>query len=243
MKKLLLATVCTLVANSAYGADLPPKPLPTKAPAAVSTFPIYAFIGAGVGFSAQRNELTIPDLEVSGSTPKQWPTGFVAGGGLGVTANTAIGRFDVEGRANYDFTRASMGCIPAAGCMGYSKNSWLFQEMVYWAPLTSTPLSFTGWSWTSYVQILPGVGMAQRSVTACMVQLDGSIPCDTKWLNGLDVGVKVEVPLGNTQWAARVTYDYMLYNNEIRHANSPIFTNAFKAQDEQLVMAGLKFGF
>lgn len=248
MRKIYLLTLaCLIPAGAVHAADLPRavKIAPAAAPAAYG--PFYLIGQAGVGASESQNRLTIPGLNIQGASPKEWPTGIPVGLGLGLeTSITPVGKFELELKANYDFTAASFGCsgiasLAGIGCAGHMRNGLLLQEMVYWSPVVA-PLSFTGWQWTQQVGVYGGVGAGERQINVCLNNLNGTDTCDSAWLTGLDVGAKVEIPI-TTSVRARLTADWLRYDHQISHVASPVFTTVFDPQAEWLFMAGLDFHF
>lgn len=251
MKKVLLASVLAIAGTSistqygpAIAADLPKRDLVKAAPI-VASAPVYWFAQFGVGFSSQQNELTLQGFDFVNTvgTPKQIPTGFMAGAGVGVLADTIVGKAGFEAEVAYDFTRASIGCSPGLGCTGYSKNSWFLAQKVLWAPFTATPMAWTGWQWAQGLQLIPEAGIAERTLDACLLTSDGvTSACDTKWLVGWLVGVQARAPIGQSAFF-KVEYNYIGYNQSVTHTDSPVFgvtfANTLKNDYEQRLMAGV----
>lgn len=242
-RRFLATLACLTLAGAAHAADLPVRVVKASAPVVAGYGPFYILGAVGAGASSSQNDLTIPGRLVQGSDPKQWPTGFLIELGFGVEALTPIGKVQGELRTNYDFTAASFGCVATFGCMGHTRNGWLFQEMAYWSPIAA-PLSFTKWQWAQSLGLYAGVGAAERQLNVCVNTnlFAGPSVCDTAWLTGLDVGAKVEIPL--TEYVkARITADWVNYDHRIVPAASPVFTSAFKAENEWLFAAGLDWHF
>jgi opacity protein-like surface antigen len=245
MRKFFPAILaCLTPVGAALAADLPPRAAVKVVPVATYGSPFYLIFQAGAGASSNQNELTIPGLAIQGASPKEWPTGFLLGTGVGIeTSVTPIGKFQGELKVNYDFTAASFGCspLPGAGCAGHMRNGLLLQEMLYWSPVVA-PLSFTGWQWTQGVGVYGGVGAAQRRLDVCLSNFDGTNTCDSAWLAGLDLGAKVEIPITSSV-KARITYDWVDYQHRVVHVDSLVFTSAFSPDKEHLFLAGLDFHF
>lgn len=262
MKKFFLIAALAALPMSAFAADLPRSAVIPKAPPAPLVTPgwLYGFIDTGMGWTAEKNSLVIDGFDVFGVNPHQYPTGWLVGGGLGADfGNTAIGSLGLEARVHYNFNRGSFGCGFETGCAGYTKNSWLFQGLVGWSPFGSTPFAFTGWGWTQNLNAMIMGGVAGRTADACLFSFDG-VPsvqaasngtvCDTKFLVGYDAGFKITAPLSaDRTWNFRVTFDYIGYNQEVVHKNSPVFTNetgvsgSLHTQHEMIGLIGIEKHF
>lgn len=253
--------LATLFVASAFAADIGAKKAVLKDAPVTTVSPFYAFLQGGVGFSRQQNELTLPGLAVMGS-PKEYPTGMLLGGGVGIQApSTGIGFLAVEMTVFYDFTRASTGCTPGFGCEGYSKNSFRLAQEVLWSPLPTpaqafgklpsnaqpahwpVPITVSG-TWTTNVMILPKFGIAERSLDACATSLGGlGGVCDTRWLVGPTAGLQVRIPI-SAQADLKLDYNFDWYKTAINSVNSPIFgSSTFTAQNEQMFSAGFAYHF
>ena len=257
---IILAAVTGSI--TAFAADLPAKKAVLKAAPVTAVSPFYGFLQAGVGFSTQQNDLTIPGVAVMGS-PKEYPSGMLIGGGFGVQApTTGIGFLAAEMTVDYDFTRASTACTPGFGCEGYSKNSFRLAQEVLWSPFPTpaqaagilpsnaqpahwpVPITVSG-TWTTNVMFLPKFGIAERSLDVCAGNLGGLLPavCATRWLVGPTAGFQVRIPI-SAQADLKLDYDFDWYRTAINSANSPVFgTSTFVAQNEQIVKAGFAFHF
>ncbi len=236
MRKLLLASVYGLLASwPALGADLPTKPplKPAIAPIGAALSPFYLFIHGGMGITDVQNDIALPG--VATGTPKLWPAGFMVGGGVGYLSSIGPLSIGVEAEANYDFTRASVGCIGIMPCLGATKNSWFFAEKAL-AGITADKVS--GYI-PQNMMLLGVVGAAQRNVDLCAMDLGtGSNLCGNQWKNGLLTGAQARFAV-SPNVSVRVEYDYIFFNQTFTPTQSvPLFANTVAAKNEQRLMAG-----
>jgi len=255
MKRTLLFALTFVTANSyaAMAADLGVRPIRKAEPAPVATVPspLYLFGHFGVGIGSQKSELTLEGLDITSlatAQPKALPTGALVGLGLGIETNLPIGWGGAEISANYIFSRASTGCVQGAGCLGYSKNAWLFTEGVFWSPFPK-PLAFTGWQWTTNMNIAASADVVERTLGACLLQTNLSSVCDTKMLAGFAPGVIAKLPVGPSG-QIRFKYLFAMYNESISHKDSPVFTatganlqNSLKFDSEHIFTVGYQYNF
>jgi opacity protein-like surface antigen len=259
MKRLLASLALLSVAGSvpAFAADLPAKAVPVKAAVAVAPSPFYVFVHGGAGFTDVQNDIALPG--VSTGTPKLWPAGFMVGGGLGYLSTIGPLSVGLEAEANYDFTRASVGCSPVtamvgADCLGSAKNSWFFAEKALvgitlsqiagyipgsaqpanWPVPITVPASFN-----QNMMLLGVIGAAQRNVDFCAMDVGtGSSLCGSQWKNGLLTGAQARFAV-SPNVSVRVEYDYILFNQTFTPTQSiPFFANTVAAKNEQRLMAG-----
>lgn len=251
--RILAAVVGLSGCAPAIAADLPTKPI-TKAAPPVATVPspFYLFAHAGAGITDVQNDIAFQG--VATGAPKLWPAGFMVGGGLGYLSSIGPLSVGLEAEANYDFTRASLGCTGVAPCLGESKNSWFFAEKALvgitlsqlfgyipgsaqpanWPVPITVPASFNG-----NMMLLGVVGAAQRNVDLCAMDIGtGSNLCGSQWKNGFLTGAQARFAV-SPNVAVRVEYDYIWFNQTFTPTQSvPLFASTIAAKDEQRLMAG-----
>lgn len=258
MKRFLAFLFLVAGIAPAMAADLPPKAaVPVKMASVAVASPFYVFIHGGAGFTDVQNDIALEG--VATGSPKLWPAGFMAGGGLGYLSSIGPLSVGLEAEADYDFTRASVGCTGVAPCLGQTKNSWFFAEKVLfgitidqifgrvpgaaqpanWPVPITVPAGFA-----SNMMLLGVIGAAQRNVDLCAMDLTtGSSLCGSQWKNGLLTGAQARFAV-SPNVSVRVEYDYILFNQTFTPVQSvPLFANTVAAKDEQRVMAGFNVSF
>ncbi len=256
MNRLILSLAALAVIAGTIpvmAADLPAKPPLKSALTPVAPSPFQLFIHGGMGITDVQNDIALPG--VATGTPKLWPAGAMVGGGVGYLSSIGPLSIGVEAEANYDFTRASVGCIGIMPCLGATKNSWFFAEKALagitlsqiagyipgsaqpsnWPVPITVPASFT-----SNMMLLGAVGAAQRNVDLCAMDLGtGTSLCGNQWKNGLLTGAQARFAV-SPNVSVRVEYDYIFFNQTFTPAQSvPLFANTTEAKHQQRLMAGV----
>jgi len=249
-----IAFIGLAMAGPAIAADLPAKPLLKSAIAPVAApSPFYLFIHGGAGITDVQNDIALPG--VAAGTPKLWPAGAMVGGGAGYLSSIGPLSIGVEAEANYDFTRASVGCIGVMPCLGATKNSWFFAEKALagitisqitgyvpgaaqpanWPVPITVPAGFA-----QNMMLLGVIGAAQRNVDLCAMDLGtGTSLCGSQWKNGLLTGAQARFAV-SPNVSVRVEYDYIFFNQTFTPQQSvALFANTVAAKNEQRLMAGI----
>jgi opacity protein-like surface antigen len=245
MRKLVLATFAAVaLAAPAYAADMPAK----VAPAAPAATPWSGFYFGAIGAGAKTaGDFALLDIPGNGNVR---PSGFMAGGMIGVggwTGNLFIG---LEADASYDFSKADQPCgFVASTVIGCElKSGWfLTQRAVIGAQMNSitgaarrvAPAKVTQWRDSLSVpntfaasSIMPYVtaGIAERRVSACITDQG----CARQWIMGPAFGGGVRVPV-SAGFSLGVEYLYVKYDKSFTPAGGPaIFEADFKAVSEHL---------
>jgi opacity protein-like surface antigen len=251
MRKLLLLT--TILATPCFAADLP---LRKAAPVGVTPSPFYVFLQGGAGFTNTQSDITIAG--VATGTPKIWPAGAMVGGGFGYLSSVGPLSVGLEAEGDYDFTKSSISCTGVIPCMGSAKNSWFFAEKVLFgitlsqiagyipgsAQPANWPMPITVPStFTQNVMLLGEVGMAQRTVDLCALDITGTEACGSQWKNGLLVGAQARMNISQNA-SLRVEYNWIDFNQTFTPASATaIFADTVSAKNQQRLMAGFNYNF